>query len=271
MRLISALILLLLTCPVFSQESGPDLGIPAELRPMGQYATLQPKTDAKTITYIGKSGIDPLPSAFLADKRWFLLDTRGLPQGIYSFEAVGSLDDVHTRFPFVVIVGSPPPGPTPPGPTPGPGPSPVPPGPGPAPAPFPTIAEGLRVLIVWEDEDRARLPREQLLAITGEKLTTHLNTNCAKDTKGRADWHIYDDDYEESEIGRMAEYWRKPYRDSVKYFREVNVPVIIVTNSKLTTEPKGELTKLPKVEPEIISLVDKYLPRLKVHVRPGGM
>lgn len=107
---------------VFAQV---DLGIPDEVKPTGQYVAMQPKTEAKAITYIGLSGVDPIPSAFLKDARWFLLDTRGLKAGRYVFVAVGSLDDEHTRHDFTVVIGEPGPGP---GPTPPPGPG---PGPGP--------------------------------------------------------------------------------------------------------------------------------------------
>ncbi len=125
-RFLSLLLALLATTSTFAQL---DLGIQDEVKPTGQYVTLQPKTEAKAITYIGLSGIDPIPSAFLKDARWFLLDTRGLSKGRYRFAAVGSLDDEHVRVDFSVVVGEP-------GPAPGPDP---PPGPGPGPGPTPTL------------------------------------------------------------------------------------------------------------------------------------
>jgi hypothetical protein len=92
--------------------------IPAEVRAAGDYVTLIPKTDAKAITYVGLSGIEPFPSEFLKDPRAFVLPVRGLPAGRYKFVAVGSLNDVHGKVVFSVFVGDAPPGPPDPGPTP---------------------------------------------------------------------------------------------------------------------------------------------------------
>lgn len=103
----------------------PALEIPSEVRPAGQYCTLVPKTDAVSVSYVGLSGLDPVPSSLLKDARTFLLDTRGLAVGRYRFAAVGaSKTGEQARADFDVVIGTPPP--TPPGPTP---PGPVPPGP----------------------------------------------------------------------------------------------------------------------------------------------
>jgi hypothetical protein len=260
MKYLSLALVLLLSSLALAQREAPDLGIPAELKPTGQYVTLKPKTDAKAITYIGMSGVDPLPAEFLADPRWFLLDTRGLAIGRYVFTAVGSLDDVHTRAQFVVVVGD-----APPTPEPGPGPTPVPPNPDEK--PFPTVGEGLRVMIVWEDEDRAKLPTSTLYAIQGVELTNYLNTHCAKDETGRPDWMIQDDDFTDAQINVMPERWRKPYKDAVTYAHHAGYnpplpngamnPVIIVSNSLSKVKPPGILTKLP-AGPAILPLIKKY-------------
>lgn len=105
----------------------PTLKIPSEVKPTGQYAEMLPEGDSVTVTYVGLSGVDSIPSRVLNDKRLFLLDTRGLPTGAYKFVAIGSSKEgEQTRVDFVVIVGdSPTPvPPVPPGPNP-----PVPPGP----------------------------------------------------------------------------------------------------------------------------------------------
>lgn len=123
MKYLSLAIVLLLSSIAYAQinEGGPDLGIPAELKPTTRYLGFKPKTEAKAITYIGMSGVDPLPAEFLKDPRWFLLDVSGLKAGRYVFIAVGSLDDVHTAVQFTVVIGEPGPGPDPdPDPTPTP-------------------------------------------------------------------------------------------------------------------------------------------------------
>jgi hypothetical protein len=104
---------------------GPRLKVDAEVKPAGQYATFVPDTDCKAVTYVGLSGVEPIPSAVLLDARLFLLDTRGLQPGRYQFAAVGAAGDRQVRADFAVVVGVPPP-PQPPGPgaqPPGPGPS----------------------------------------------------------------------------------------------------------------------------------------------------
>lgn len=119
----SLFVLFLVFAPV--QAAPPSLKIPAEVKPSGQYAEVSPDTDAVSVTYVGLSGVDPIPSRVLNDKRLFLLDTRGLGAGKYRFAAVGaSKDGDQLRVDFLVIVGDP--GPDP-GPGPGPGPGPVPP------------------------------------------------------------------------------------------------------------------------------------------------
>jgi hypothetical protein len=89
------------------------------VKPVGGYAVVTPKTDAKAITYVGLSGENPLPNVLLADKRVFVFPTRGLPAGRYKFLAVASLNDEHASLEFTVIVGDAPlPGPVPPSPLP---------------------------------------------------------------------------------------------------------------------------------------------------------
>lgn len=110
----------------------PKLDVPAEVKPVGDYAVFVPKGEAKAVTYVGLSGVDPVPSLMLRDPRTFVLAVRGLPAGRYKFRAVGSLNDEHAVADFEVLVGNaPPPVPPNPGPTPPnpPGPTPPPDGP----------------------------------------------------------------------------------------------------------------------------------------------
>lgn len=75
----------------FSEDSlPPKLEIPAEIRPSGQYAIYQPKTDAVSVVYVGLDGIEPLPAELLRDGRTFVLDCRGLPKGRFRFVAVAA-------------------------------------------------------------------------------------------------------------------------------------------------------------------------------------
>jgi hypothetical protein len=83
----------------------PAVEIPQETRATGDFVTLVPKTDAKTITYVALSGVDPFPSALLKDSRTFVLPVRGLPEGKYRFKGVASKNDEHTVFDFYIVVG----------------------------------------------------------------------------------------------------------------------------------------------------------------------
>lgn len=263
MKYLLSVVFLLVASVALAQ--GPDLGIPEELKPQGQYVTLKPKTEAKAITYIGRSGIDALPADFLADPRWFLLDTRGLQTGRYAFTAIGSLNDVHTRMDFTVVIGDAPPQPVPPSP-------PQPPQPPTPPGPV-VAAEGLHVLIVEETMDRTKLPTSVLYAMIGQELTDYLNTNCAKDANGKPDWALYDDDKTSEQILAMAPYWQQPYKDAVEFAHnnkanppyvgpfmgkgeQAQWPVILIYNSKATIKPPGILTSFPNKG--VVDLVKQY-------------
>lgn len=84
----------------------PAVEIPSEdLKPVNGYVLMTPKGDAKAFTYVSLSGVYPLPSALLADKRAFVLPVAGLAAGKYEFVAVGSANDEHTMRPFVIEIG----------------------------------------------------------------------------------------------------------------------------------------------------------------------
>lgn len=94
----------------------PTLKVPAEVRASEEYVRFTPETDARSVVYVGLSGVDPFPSEELKDARRFLLNTRGLPEGRYLFTAVAASDTgEQARANFVVVVGTPP---KPPGPGP---------------------------------------------------------------------------------------------------------------------------------------------------------
>lgn len=106
LRYAPLLAVLLVTPPVFAAP--PSVDIPAETVATGDFTVVVPKTDAKGVSYVGLSGVDPFPSALLKDSKTFVLPTRGLPAGRYVFAGVASLNDEHTVFRFAVVVGKPP-------------------------------------------------------------------------------------------------------------------------------------------------------------------
>lgn len=98
MKIVSVFLSLLLSSP-------PEVTIPKDTLATGDYVVLTPTTTAKTISYVGLSGVDPFPSSMLKDPKSFILPTRGLPNGTYRFVGVASLNDEHTQFSFNVKVG----------------------------------------------------------------------------------------------------------------------------------------------------------------------
>lgn len=100
-------------CVVLTASIGwaapPKLIIPSEVKPTGQYAVVQPETDAASVLYIGLDGLEPFPAVLLADKRSFVLDTYGKKAGRYRFAAIGaSKEGEQTRADFTLIIGTPP-------------------------------------------------------------------------------------------------------------------------------------------------------------------
>ncbi len=133
----------------------PKLDIPPEVRPSGQYVDFDPATDAVSVEYVGLSGVEPVPARRLSDKRAFLMDTRGLPEGEYVFVAVAaSKGGEQTRVRFAVVIGKRP-TPLPPVPT---------PTPTPTPEPTPTRTAEKLWLVVIEDAEQRTVERGQMLS-----------------------------------------------------------------------------------------------------------
>lgn len=92
----------------------PSLTVPPEVKPSGQYVDFVPETDAVSVTYVGLSGVEPLPGRWLSDKRAFVFDTYGKPTGRYKFVAVAAgKTGEQARASFEVVIGGAAPTPTP--------------------------------------------------------------------------------------------------------------------------------------------------------------
>jgi hypothetical protein len=166
----SRLLLLALLLPAPLWAAPPQVDIPAEIVASSEYVTLQPTTEAKAITYIGLSGVDPFPAAFLKDPRSFILPVRGLSAARYRFAAIASLNDEHTRKDFVVVVGNPPPPvvTVPPDPT-------VP--------PLVTPVAGMRVLAICETD--TPLPKTVIDAMNSVAVWSYLRGKALKGPDGK--------------------------------------------------------------------------------------
>jgi hypothetical protein len=175
------LLLALLLAPAWLLAAPPQVDIPAEIIASSEYVTFQPATDAKAITYIGQSGVEPFPAMLLKDARSFVLPTRGLPAARYKFVAVASLNDEHTRRDFVVVVGNPPP------------PVVVVPPVNPTDPPVvPTPLAGMRVLVITESD--TPLPKGVIDAMNSVSVMSYLRAKCLKGSTGYPEARIGLDD-----------------------------------------------------------------------------
>ncbi len=182
----------------------PRLVIPAEVKPAGQYVDLLPDTDAKSVSYIGMDGIDSFPARRLNDPRLFILDTRGLPAGVYRFAAVGTLLDKQTTVYFVVRIGD--------SPGPGPGPDPKPPEPKPpTPTPAPIPDAGFRVLIVYETADK--LTSAQQAVIGSTVLRAYMDSHCVKRSgDNQPEYRIWDKDVVNQGLENESTIWQNAFK-----------------------------------------------------------
>lgn len=169
--------------PSWLLAAPPKLEIPAEVKPVQGYVTVEPVTDAASVTYVALDGVFPFPSKLLKDPRTFVLPAGGLKEGRYRFVAVAaSKEGDQATAEFTAVIGAPP---VPPGPGPGPGPNPPTP-----PSPVDPLTS-FRVILTHESA--VPLTQAQFGVMYGKKLEEWLtgNTTKAGDTKG---WRRYDKD-----------------------------------------------------------------------------
>lgn len=211
----------------------PQIEVPAEFKPYGQYVEMVPKTDAVSVVYVGLDGVEPFPAHWSNDPTAFRMDCRGLPKGRYRFAVVAaSKTGEQVRRETVLVVGDAPPvppGPTPPGPTP---PDPTPPQP----------VASFRVIVVYESADT--LTAEQRGVVYGAAVEKFLTENC---TGGAGGWRRRDKDAPGDQDKAMAALW-----DAVKPKVTATPCLAIAVNDKVTLEP------LPATPAAAVELLKKY-------------
>lgn len=228
----------LLIVAAATRAAPPALEIPPEVRAVGDYVIVQPKTDAKSVVYVARSGVEPFPSAMLADRRAFVLPVRGLPVGRYLFTAVGSLNDEQAVAAFAVVVGDAPP----------PGPAPTPPGPAPpGPTPPPQPVAGMRVLILYESADLSKYPAGQVASLYARVVRDYLDGKCPVGPDGKTkEWRIWDKDVD---ARGESQFWQ----DAIKV-KPPALPAVVVFG------PDGKSvlsTPLPGTVDETLALLRK--------------
>jgi hypothetical protein len=130
--------------------------------------------------------------------------------------------------------------PTPTPPTPEPTPTPTPPAP---PAPIP--GDGLRVLIVYEQDDQAKYAPSQVAQMYSIVLRKYLNEVCVKAPNGQPEYRVLD---EEVEAGPDS---AKIWIDAIKRPR-ASMPWLIVSNGKT-----GYEGPLPLEQADTIKIIEK--------------
>ncbi len=137
----------------------------------------------------------------------------------------------------VTIVGQPDP-PVPPGPVP-----PDPPGPTPGPVPIP--GDGLRVLIVYESADLAKMPPAQQSILDSAAVRGYLQEKCAKGPDGTPERRIWDKDTDASAESKL-------WQDAFKRPRK-EVPWLVISNGKA-----GYEGPLPATVDDALKLLKQY-------------
>jgi hypothetical protein len=132
------------------------------------------------------------------------------------------------------------------GPTPAPEPEPKPDDPKPPPTPAPIPGDGLRVLIVYEQDDQAKYLPSQMAQLYSIVLRKWLNEVCAKAPNGQPEYRVLD---EEAEVGPDS---GKLWIDAVKRPRQ-STPWLIVSNGKT-----GYEGPLPMTEADTRKLIEGF-------------
>lgn len=221
----------------------PTIDIRSEIEAKGDVVTFTPKTDAKTVIYIGLSGVDPLPPEILKDPRTFVLYTRGLKVGYYKFIAIAVKDNEVTRQDFIIKKGTPPPTPIPPDPTPEPEPEPI-----PNLDDAPVSTTGLYVAFINESGNRVTQP--QFNVMYGATSTKWLDANTVN-VNGNPQWRIID----QNNIALS-----EPWKNILTRKRETIPWIVVIANKKYIYE--GPLS--PTITANgFIELISKFKPVAK--------
>lgn len=212
----------------------PYVALPDEIKgDVGAFVPVRPETNGKLVRFIAAPGLNVFPADMLRDQTQTVVSASAA--GRYTLTAYTALGDEPSEPETCIIsVGS---APVPPSPGPGPGPTPV------DPTVTPLPAEGLRVLIVSENEARSELSPQQAGAIFGTKLAAYLNANCVK-VGGKPEWRILDPNAPMENAGDV-------WVEAMKRPRAAH-HWLLVSNGKAGWEGP-----LPKTYDEIVAIVER--------------
>lgn len=238
-RAIAALASVLLAGVVWAA----DLKLPAEVKgEPADFITVPAETNGKDVKWVALDvGLKVFPSSLLKDSKTAVVTAQ--KPGKYRLLAYTS-DEKGPSEPAittVVVAGVEPP--TPPVPPVPPTP-PTPPTPPVPPAPIPVA--GLRVLIVEEAMDRAKLPAAQAAIIFDARVREYLNTKCVVGPDGRTrEWNIFDQNVYTGDTSKL-------WQDAMKRKRD-SLPWILISDGKT-----GYEGPLPPTVEDTLNLLKKY-------------
>ena len=196
---------------------GQDLRVPAEIRGgVAEFVTVLAETTGKTVKFFPVDpGLSVFPAGLLANPKATVVSSS--QPGVYRLLVYTAIGETPTD-PQVcrVIIGNPIPTPTPqPQPE-------VEPAPKPTPAPIPL--DGLRVLMVYDSEQLAKLPPAQHAVFFSQELRGYLNSKCALSDKGQREWRVWTSS---TDASGEAEHWQQAMARPRK-----SLPWLIISNGK---------------------------------------
>jgi hypothetical protein len=162
------------------------------------------------------------------------------PPGVYRVKCVvvpvkdGKIAGGQKATRYVVTIG--PPGPVPPGPNPPPVP----------PQPAPIDGPGFRVMVIYETDGLAKLPKGQLDILYAKSVRDYLNAKAAPTADGgKRGWYIVDQNVDFSGESKV---WQDAFRRP-----RAQTPWVIVSDGKT-----GYEGPLPADVPAMLALLKKY-------------
>jgi len=227
-----------LLCLSGAVAAPPQIEIQPEQKPVDGWVRVVPKTDAVSVVYISLDGLSPFPSEELKDVRRLIVPVHNAKAGKYRFVAVAaSKEGDQVRVDFVVTVGTQPPAPPPPQP---------PQPPQPPKVDLPIAGDGLKVLVVFDEQNQSKLTAGQQAILYGAEMRNYLNSKCVAGPDGKTkEFRIWDKDVDATSES-------KQWQDAFKRKRN-ELPWLVISNGKTGFEGP-----LPKTVSEAVELIKKY-------------
>lgn len=217
---------------------GQDLRVPAEIRGgVAEFVTVLAETTGKTVKFFPVDpGLSVFPAGLLANPKATVVSSS--KPGVYRLLVYTALGDVPSDPQICrIIIGTPPP-PTPPDVKPD-----NPPDPKPIPAPI--ALDGLRVLMVYDSAELAKLPAAQHSIFYSQTLRNFLNTKCVAGDKGQREWRVWTST---TDASAEADHWQKALARPRK-----SLPWLIVSNGKT-----GYEGPLPATVDDTLKLIETF-------------